>query len=200
MTFYATPSPPATMVSARTSSQVPASQASADTIDEVPLSYPLVCKDHSLLILRPTSIHSARLPQARLHVSAPPMIQRRLQATEYTVGWVCALPVELAAAQEMLDEEHEALPQDNLDPNVHTLDHISDRNVVLTCLPEWQFGIGPAAAGATRVMSKFKLGDRRSLQYPAESAITKMVQCIHRTHFLRPSTPQPRNGRLTQSI
>ena len=37
------------------------------------------------------------------------MDHRRLRREEYTVGWVCAFPVELAAAQEMLDEEHEDL-------------------------------------------------------------------------------------------
>jgi hypothetical protein len=31
---------------------------------------------------------------------------RQLRRDDYTVGWVCALPVELAAAQQMLDEEH----------------------------------------------------------------------------------------------
>jgi hypothetical protein len=35
---------------------------------------------------------------------------RQLRCDEYTVGWICALPVELAAAQEMLDEEHDAPP------------------------------------------------------------------------------------------
>lgn len=29
---------------------------------------------------------------------------------DYTVGWLCALPLELGAAKGMLDEEHEALP------------------------------------------------------------------------------------------
>ena len=81
------------------------------------------------------------------------MIQRRLQAAEYTVGWVCAIPVELAAAQEMLDEEHEELPQDNLDPNLYKLGRIGNHNVVLVCLPAGHIGIGPAAAGAIRMMS-----------------------------------------------
>jgi hypothetical protein len=35
-----------------------------------------------------------------------------LRRLEYTVGWICALPVELAAAQEMLDEEHDDLERD----------------------------------------------------------------------------------------
>jgi nucleoside phosphorylase len=85
------------------------------------------------------------------------MSQRRLQATEYTVGWVCALPVELAAAQEMLDEEHEDLPQDNLDPNLYKLGRIGNHNAVLVCLSAGYIGIGPAAVGAIRMMSKFKL-------------------------------------------
>ncbi|KAF2192459.1 purine and uridine phosphorylase [Zopfia rhizophila CBS 207.26] len=84
------------------------------------------------------------------------MAQRRLQVTEYTVGWVCALPVELAAAQEMLDDKHEELPQDSLDPNLYTLGRIGSHNVVLVCLPAGHIGIGPAATGAAWMMSKFK--------------------------------------------
>jgi hypothetical protein len=48
---------------------------------------------------------------------------RQLSRDEYTVGWVCALPIELAAAQEMLDEEHQDLhcdPADN-DENLYAL-------------------------------------------------------------------------------
>jgi hypothetical protein len=40
---------------------------------------------------------------------------RQLRRDEYTVGWVCALPVELAAAQEMLDKEHIDLERDSAD-------------------------------------------------------------------------------------
>jgi hypothetical protein len=45
---------------------------------------------------------------------------RQLHRDDYTVGWVCALPVELAAAQEMLDEEHDTLPSDAYDTNIYT--------------------------------------------------------------------------------
>lgn len=84
------------------------------------------------------------------------MAPRRLKVTEYTVGWVCALPIELAAAQVMLDEEHAAPPHDNHDPSLYTLGRIGSFNVVLTCLPAGQMGIGLAAAGATRMMFKFR--------------------------------------------
>lgn len=46
---------------------------------------------------------------------------RQLPRNEYTVGWVCALPVEFAAAQEMLDEEHANLQHEpsNNDENMY---------------------------------------------------------------------------------
>ncbi|KAF2189282.1 hypothetical protein K469DRAFT_701911, partial [Zopfia rhizophila CBS 207.26] len=51
---------------------------------------------------------------------------------DYTVGWICALPIELAAAQEMLDERDESLAQDNSDDNLYTFGRIGDHNIVLT--------------------------------------------------------------------
>ena len=44
---------------------------------------------------------------------------RRLSRDDYTVGWVCALPIELAAAQAMLDEQHHDLPQNSDDANTY---------------------------------------------------------------------------------
>jgi nucleoside phosphorylase len=84
------------------------------------------------------------------------MAQRRLRYEDYTVGWVCALPIELAAAQEMLDEEHHGPPQDSNDPNSYTLGRICEHNVVVACLPAGQMGITSAAAVALRMKSKFK--------------------------------------------
>jgi len=83
------------------------------------------------------------------------MTRRRLKVTDYTVGWVCALPIELAAAKAALDEQHEPLPHDGVDPNIYTLGRIGKHNVVLICLPAGQIGIGAAAAGAARLRSKF---------------------------------------------
>lgn len=84
------------------------------------------------------------------------MAPRRLQTAEYTVGWVCALPIELAAAQEMLDEKHEEPPHDGFDSNLYTLGRIGSHNVVLTCLPAGQMGTSPAAVAATRMLTRFK--------------------------------------------
>ena len=40
-----------------------------------------------------------------------------LRRDDYTVAWVCALHIELVAAQEMLDEEHCDLERDPADNN-----------------------------------------------------------------------------------
>ncbi|KAF2270035.1 purine and uridine phosphorylase [Lojkania enalia] len=82
----------------------------------------------------------------------------RLRREVYTVGWICALPVELAAAQEMLDEEHAALerdPKDN-DENLYSLGSIAGHNVVIGCLPASRIGNNPAAAVATQMRATFK--------------------------------------------
>ena len=83
---------------------------------------------------------------------------RQLRHDEYTVGWVCALPVELAAAQEMLDEEHCDLERDpaNKDDNLYALGSINGHNVVIVCLPAGRIGNNPAAVVATQLNSTFK--------------------------------------------
>ena len=77
----------------------------------------------------------------------------RLRREDYTVGWVCALPVGVAAAQEMLDEEHENLHHDANDTNIYSLGRIGEHNVVIACLPERQTGTNLAAAVAVQMKS-----------------------------------------------
>jgi nucleoside phosphorylase len=82
-------------------------------------------------------------------------MSRRLRREDYTVGWICALPVELAAAQEMLDEEHENLERDD-DENLYSLGSVAGHNVVIVCLPAGRIGNNPAAAVATQTRATFK--------------------------------------------
>lgn len=69
---------------------------------------------------------------------------------------MCALPIELAAAQTMLDEEYQDLHQDANDSNLYTLGRIGDHNVVIACLPAGQIGNNPAAAVAAQMKSSFR--------------------------------------------
>lgn len=78
-----------------------------------------------------------------------------LSREDYTIGWVCALSVELAAAEEMLDEEHETPKYDAHDTNIYTCGRVGEHNVVIACLPEGQMGANSAAAVAVQMKSTF---------------------------------------------
>ncbi|KAB8253480.1 purine and uridine phosphorylase [Aspergillus pseudonomiae] len=74
----------------------------------------------------------------------------------YTVAWICALPLEMAAAKAMLDEVHPPLPQPETDHNVYTLGRVSNHNVVVACLPGGVYGTISAAAVASHMISTFR--------------------------------------------
>ncbi|KAL6230238.1 hypothetical protein BDW75DRAFT_234563 [Aspergillus navahoensis] len=78
------------------------------------------------------------------------------KSTDYTVGWICAIVTEYAAAQEFLDEEHEA--PDFVSPgdtNHYTLGRIGEHNVVIAVLPDGEYGTAAAATVATNMQNSF---------------------------------------------
>ncbi|CAF9916397.1 MAG: hypothetical protein GOMPHAMPRED_000985 [Gomphillus americanus] len=75
---------------------------------------------------------------------------------DYTVGWICALPCEVAAAEAMLDAVHRALPNPPNDKNVYCLGSISGHNVAITTLPLGIPGTTAATAVAIRMLSTFR--------------------------------------------
>ena len=74
---------------------------------------------------------------------------------DYTVGWICALPIELAAAKAMLDVRHDPLPQMRHDNNNYTLGRIGAHNVVVAGLPYGLPGNTSAAIASTNLLSSF---------------------------------------------
>lgn len=80
---------------------------------------------------------------------------RLLHRDDYTVGWVCALPVELAAAQEMLDKEHTTPLYHACNTNIYTCGRVEGHNVVIACLPKGQAGTNSAATVAVQMKSTF---------------------------------------------
>src|SRR5262249_5856037 len=82
-------------------------------------------------------------------------LRRRLRREDYTVGWVCALPVEVAAARVILDERHQDLPRNENDTNIYTFGRIGDHNMVIAGLPEGQTGNNSAAAVAAEMKAAF---------------------------------------------
>ncbi|GKT67551.1 phosphorylase superfamily protein [Colletotrichum tofieldiae] len=76
-------------------------------------------------------------------------------ARDFTVGWVCALPIELAAAAEMMDEEFADLPSQPADTNIYSFGRIGVHNVVAACLPAGQMGTNQAATVASQMRTSF---------------------------------------------
>jgi nucleoside phosphorylase len=83
------------------------------------------------------------------------MTTTRLFHEDHDIGWVCALPLELAAAKAMLAHEHESLPQPSTDPNTYTLGTISNHNIVIACLPSGVYGTTSAAMVLAKMHSTF---------------------------------------------
>lgn len=81
------------------------------------------------------------------------MPPKRLSHNAYKVGWICPLEVEQIAAMEMLDEEHQALPQPSGDTNIYNLGSINGHNIVIAGLP--RAGNCPAATVVTQMRMTF---------------------------------------------
>ena len=80
----------------------------------------------------------------------------RLRHDDYTVGWMCALPVEMSAAKAMLDEDHLGLQNHPSDDNSYTLGRMGEHNVVIVCLPAGGYGTTSAATVAAQMQSSFR--------------------------------------------
>jgi nucleoside phosphorylase len=73
----------------------------------------------------------------------------------YTVAWICALHIEMAAARAMLDEEHSEYPHQGNDTNSYVLGSIRNHNVVIACLPDAQYGLNNAASVLSNMRRTF---------------------------------------------
>ncbi|KAH6960015.1 hypothetical protein BKA56DRAFT_445506, partial [Ilyonectria sp. MPI-CAGE-AT-0026] len=73
---------------------------------------------------------------------------------DYTIVWICALHLEMAAARAMLDETHEDLPRYANDSNTYTLGSIK-KHIVIACLPTAQYGTNNAANVLTHLIRTF---------------------------------------------
>ncbi|CAI7615413.1 unnamed protein product, partial [Penicillium pancosmium] len=90
---------------------------------------------------RHKSFHEGALP-ARRH-------------DQYTIAWICALHIEMAAARAMIDTVHESLPGQTDDINTYLLGSIKQHNVVIACLPTDQYGTINAARVITNLKRTF---------------------------------------------
>ncbi|KAK6838762.1 hypothetical protein RU639_000379 [Aspergillus parasiticus] len=79
----------------------------------------------------------------------------RLTHDDYTVAWICALPLEMTAAKAMLDTLHHLLPQAENDYNSYTLGSIHGHNIVVACLPSGVYGTIAASTVISQLCSTF---------------------------------------------
>ncbi len=84
--------------------------------------------------------------------------QKSLSKDEYAVGWIAALVCERAAAEAMLDEEHDK-PSDFTKPltdnNAYSWGRIGMHNIVNASLPAGLYGQTSAVAVAKEMVSSF---------------------------------------------
>lgn len=74
---------------------------------------------------------------------------------DYTVGWISAKSIELAAARAVLEKEHNRLPPLDSDRSIYVLGEINNLKIVITCLPSGDQGHIPAASVARDMQSAF---------------------------------------------
>ncbi|KAL2857293.1 hypothetical protein BJY01DRAFT_242364 [Aspergillus pseudoustus] len=73
---------------------------------------------------------------------------------DYTVAWICALPLEARAARTMLDKTH-ARPPRITDPNAYDFGELNGHRIVIAYLPNGVYGTVSAAAVISRMCLTF---------------------------------------------
>jgi nucleoside phosphorylase len=81
-----------------------------------------------------------------------------MDASQYTIGMICALPYEYTAALSMLDEEHRQPNSDHIfagDVNTYTLGVMGDHKIVITAFHRGEYGTTSAATVAANMCRSF---------------------------------------------
>ncbi|KAK2788427.1 hypothetical protein FQN53_003573 [Emmonsiellopsis sp. PD_33] len=81
--------------------------------------------------------------------------KKKFRHQDYSVAWICALPLETAAAEAMLDDRHPSLPTRPNDGNSYILGSISTHNVVILSLPLGVYGTTSATASVAQMQATF---------------------------------------------
>ncbi|KAJ5160773.1 uncharacterized protein N7482_007777 [Penicillium canariense] len=116
----------------------------------------------------------------------------------FQIGWICALPIEAAAAKEMLDENFGILEfQDAADTNTYTSGRIGKHHVVIACLPGGQYGMTSATTVANNMLRTFSSSLRIGLMVGIGGGIPSAAHDI-RLGDIVISYPQGTSGGVLQ--
>ncbi|KXJ86445.1 hypothetical protein Micbo1qcDRAFT_219444, partial [Microdochium bolleyi] len=102
-----------------------------------------------------SSNDSERPKRRRRRQIIDPQTKRRLSHRDYEIGWIAALPVELAAAQALLDEEHESLASSPGDINSYVLGRSGNFNVAIAHVQSGAMGMDDAAHVSSHMLRSF---------------------------------------------
>ncbi|KPI34343.1 uncharacterized protein AB675_11224 [Cyphellophora attinorum] len=130
-----------------------------------------------------------------------------IDVSEYTIAWIAALAHERAAAEELMDEEHEkpkGFYQHSRDQNSYSWGRYGEHNVVIASLPSGLYGLVSAAhvaggllASLPHLRSGLLVGIAGGLQDEAEASKLKDSKKILLGDVVV-SDPDDRNGGIIQ--
>ncbi|PLB53253.1 purine and uridine phosphorylase [Aspergillus steynii IBT 23096] len=106
--------------------------------------------------VREENMKRLKLEDRQIKPLMRPSVGANRSTDDYTVGWICALPLEMAAARVMLDNVHTNLPIPSTDHNNYILGDIGPHNIVIACLPNGVYGTTSAAIVASQMQTTFK--------------------------------------------
>lgn len=118
-----------------------------------PKTQPVVACPKNGEILR-ISIKQQLRHKVRLLMASRPLLTNE----DYSVGWICAIDIELTAALAVLDDRQPpplSFRRVPGDPNVYHYGRIGEHNVVIACLPAGRIGTAPASMVATFMLQIF---------------------------------------------
>jgi nucleoside phosphorylase len=83
-------------------------------------------------------------------------ITERLTVDDYTIGIICALPIELRAVRSIFDSYHDGVFVSSTDTNAYAFGRMAQHNIVGVCLPQGDYGINSAADVASNLKRTFR--------------------------------------------
>ncbi|KAF4951596.1 hypothetical protein FGADI_7371 [Fusarium gaditjirri] len=101
----------------------------------------------SVLSRPPSSLSRSR--------TAPLSVSKTYARSQYTVGILCALPIELKAIRALFDQRHQNLTRVPGDNNQYALGEMAQHMVVATSLPAGEYGTNAAASAISDLMRSF---------------------------------------------
>jgi len=103
------------------------------------------------------NIENTRNDTSQISVTTSIVLGPARKREEYTVGWICALPIELAVAKAMLDDQHEPLPRMENDTNTYEYGSICGHNTVIAYLLSDIYGTTSATSVTKDILRSFSI-------------------------------------------